>query len=180
MFNYDLDLSMNRANGTVTFDESGTITSSINGEVLLTLSADNMTELSVSGGVGCGFLYATMKDESEVLICRFTMSVLKAAGEFCKVVNYYINSKEFPKSEEKHKLVCEKCGRPFAEGISVCLFCYDQMGGSRALMLLKPFAPKMITGQPLPDFIPDSVLLFAFSAECSLTTTSNKTGTQCR
>lgn len=148
MFNYDLDLSMNRANGTVTFDESGTITSSINGEVLLTLSADNMTELSVSGGVGCGFLYATMKDESEVLICRFTMSVLKAAGEFCKVVNYYINSKEFPKSEEKHKLVCEKCGRPFAEGISVCLFCYDQMGVlKRALMLLKPFAPKMITAQ---------------------------------
>jgi ATP-binding cassette subfamily B protein len=147
-FQYDLNLSMQPVEGTLSFDETGQITSSIGDQILLTLSAKDVSEASVIGGVGCGLLFVKMNDESEVLLCRFTMSAMKAAGEFCKVINFYVQTKQYAAPEENIKPVCEKCGRPMVEGMSVCLFCYNKMSViKRALSLMRPFAGKILPAE---------------------------------
>ncbi|MDD2431440.1 MAG: ABC transporter ATP-binding protein [Bacillota bacterium] len=157
-FHYDLDPSMLPANGTVSFDKTGQVMSEIGDTTLCSLNAKDMTELSVNGGVGCGFLFAKMKDESEVLICRFTLSCMKSAGEFCKVVNFYIQTKQYVNPEKRQLPVCQKCGRPLVEGMSVCLFCFNRIGVlKRALGLLRPFAAKMI---PAEIFLAISSILY--------------------
>lgn len=147
-FHYDLDLSMQPAKGTVSFDKNGRIISSIGEETLLLLSASDIAEMSVIGGVGCGLLFAKMNDDSEILVCRFTLSAMKSAGEFCKVTNFYIQTKQYVPPEEKVEHVCEKCGRPLVEGMSVCLFCYNKISVlKRAFDLLRPFAGKLMRAE---------------------------------
>ncbi|HOJ12496.1 MAG TPA: ABC transporter transmembrane domain-containing protein, partial [Clostridiales bacterium] len=147
-FQYDLDLTMQPAKGTLSFDETGQIVSCIGDETLLTLSANEVKEVSVIGGVGCGLLFAKMNNDSEILLCRFTMSSMKAAGEFCKVVNFYAQTKQYVIPDEKEKPVCEKCGRPLVEGMSVCLFCYNKIGLlKRSLELMRPFAGKIVPAE---------------------------------
>jgi len=139
---------MQPVEGTLSFERSSQIISSIGDEVLLTLSAHDVAEASVIGGVGCGLLFVKMKDDSEILLCRFTMSVMKAAGEFCKVVNFYIQTKQYVEPDEKIMPVCEKCGRPLVEGMSVCLFCYNKLSViKRALDLMRPFAGRLLTAE---------------------------------
>ncbi len=147
-FHYDLDLSMQPAKGTVSFDKNGQIISSIGEETLLSLSASDIAEMSVIGGVGCGLLFAKMNDDSEILVCRFTLSAMKSAGEFCKVTNFYIQTKQYVPPEEKVEHVCKKCGRPLVEGMSVCLFCYNKISVlKRAFDLLRPFAGKLMRAE---------------------------------
>jgi len=147
-FYYDLDHKMQPVNGILRFDDNGIIQSCVGDKVLTTLPADGAAELSVLPGVGCGLIYAKKKDDSEVLLCRFTMSCMKAAGEFCKVVNYYIQTKEYVVPDEVEKPVCEKCGRPLVGDLSVCVFCYNKIGVlKRTLGLLRPFAGKIIPSE---------------------------------
>ncbi|HEX3027447.1 MAG TPA: ABC transporter ATP-binding protein [Clostridia bacterium] len=159
-FKFDLNLQMKPADGILSFDETGQIKPCIGGKNLIGLSADDMEEATVIAGVGCGLIDARMKDGSERLLCRFTMSAVKAAGEFCKVVNYYIQTKQCAFPDKVENPVCEKCGRPFVEGMNVCLFCYNKMGVlKRALMLMRPFARKII---PAEIFLAISSILFLF------------------
>lgn len=147
-FKYDLDLEMNPANGVLSFDETGSITSRIDEKILLTLSAENVEEALIMAGIGCGVLFVKMKDGSEQILCRFTMSAMKAAGEFCKIVNFYVQTKQFVIPKEKGKQVCEKCGRPLIEGISVCLFCYNRVGVlKRAFEFMRPFTKEIILAE---------------------------------
>ena len=147
-FQYDLDLAMQPAKGTLSFDETGRILSRIGDKTLLALPAKEIAEVSVIPGVGCGLLFARRDDDSEILLCRFTMSSMKAAGEFCKVVNFYAQTKQYVIPDQKEKPVCEKCGRPLVEGMSVCLFCYNKISVlKRALELLRPFAGKIIPAE---------------------------------
>jgi ATP-binding cassette subfamily B protein len=89
-----------------------------------------------------------MEDDTEKVLCRFSMSGLKEAGEFSKVVNYYVQTKIVLIPEEKEIHYCETCGRPLVEGMKVCLFCFNKRGLlKRALTLLKPHARKMLTSQ---------------------------------
>jgi ATP-binding cassette, subfamily B, bacterial len=143
VFEYDLNLNMQPAGGTLSFDETGRVVSRIDGETLMELVAEDMAEASVAAGVGCGLLYVKMSDKREFLLCRFTMSAMKAAGEFCKVVNYYIRTKQCVIPDEQEKPVCETCGRPLAEGMTVCLFCYNKRSVlKRALGLMRPLPKK--------------------------------------
>jgi ATP-binding cassette subfamily B protein len=147
-FQYDLDLDMKPVNGTLSFDETGCITSFADNEALLKLSANDVAEVLILAGVGCGVLFVRMKNDDEQILCRFTMSAMKAAGEFCKIVNFYMQTKQYVAPNEKEKLVCGKCGRPLVEGISVCLFCYNKVGVlRRALELMRPFARKIIPAE---------------------------------
>ncbi|NLC43135.1 MAG: ABC transporter ATP-binding protein [Clostridiales bacterium] len=147
-FIYDLDLTMQPVKGRLSFNKSGQIKSSIDNKTQLTMTADELSEASVIPGVGCGLIIAKMNDESEILLCRFTMTAMKAAGEFCKVINFYAQTKEYVEPEEHEDILCEKCGRPMVEGMSVCLFCYNKMGVlKRALDLMRPFASKLIPAE---------------------------------
>jgi len=147
-FEYDLDLNMQPANGTLSFDETGQIISSAGNEILAQVSAGDVAEMSVIAGVGCGLLCVKMNGGGERLLCRFTMSAMKAAGEFCKKVNYYTKTGEFVQPDSKEKLVCEKCGRPITEGMTICLFCYNKISVlKRALGLMKPFTKKIVAAE---------------------------------
>lgn len=148
IFKYDLNLHMQPANGMLSFDDTGRIVSRAGNETLMELSADDISEASVTAGVGCGLLYVKMNDKTDCLLCRFSMSAMKAAGEFCKVVNYYLQTKQCVIPDEKERPVCEKCGRPIAEGMTVCLFCYNKMSVlKRALQLMRPYSKKILAAE---------------------------------
>ncbi len=150
---FDLNETMLPAQGVLTLDEQGNIEARCEGEAVRTAVAKEIEEASVLPGVGCGLLLAKRKDGTEQLLCRFTMSVLQPAGEFCKVLNHLIQTGKAEFGEEKPKPCCEKCGQPFIEGMSVCLFCYEKLGLlKRALGLLKPFTKQLLSAELLLTF----------------------------
>ena len=147
-FSYDLALDMNPADGTLVFREDGTIVSVEAGQELFTIFAKDIKELKVQPGVGCGLLFAEYENKESRVLCRFSMSGLKPAGEFCKVVNFYklTGSASIPDAEEKK--VCEKCGRARVPEINVCVFCYDQLSVmKRAFGFLRPYAKTIVSTQ---------------------------------
>ena len=151
-FHYDLNMQRQPLNGTLKFTEDGKIYSECEGDPSLTVSAENVEEAVVKAGVGCALLYLKFKsqDKEDLVLCRFTMSCLKKAGDFCKVVNYYVQSGTADIPEEEAKRVCEKCGRPLVEEINVCVFCYDKLSVLlRAISYLKPYAGKVAAAQVL-------------------------------
>ncbi|MCL2406973.1 MAG: ABC transporter ATP-binding protein/permease [Defluviitaleaceae bacterium] len=143
VFNYDLDANMQPTVGELIFDESGKITCGDRN-----YNADAVEEALVKSGVGCGALYLKMRDGSEVVLCRFTNSGLKLAGVFCNVVNYRVKNGIAIIPDEVEKRVCEKCGRPYVEGMNQCLFCYSRMNVmGKALAFLKPYIKKLTITQ---------------------------------
>ncbi len=148
VFPYDLGLDMKPAAGELRFDEAGNITVAQGGQPADSFPADTVKEAAVLAGVGCGQLFVTFADETEKVLCRFSMSGLKAAGEFCKVVNYYVQTKTALIPEEKEIHVCPTCGRPLMEGMKACLFCFSKRGLlKKTLGLMKPYRKGMLTAQ---------------------------------
>ena len=145
---YDLSMDRKPESGTLIFSEDGTIRSEWGGKCLITLQADQLKEILVKAGIGCGLIYVKQKSGSDIILCRFTMSCLKKAGEFCKVVNYYILNGTAIIPEEKELQICPKCGRPMIEELNVCVFCYDKLSVLlRAFSYLKPYARPVIKSQ---------------------------------
>lgn len=178
IFEYDLGLDMNPISGRLVFSEDGTIRAEENGEVKFHCPAKDISEVKVQAGVGCGLIFAwygggedseeanstgykSTPVENEIpdrVLCRFSMSGLKQAGEFCKIVNFYIDSGEAAFPDEPEKRVCEKCGRPMISEIRVCVFCYDKFSViKRALGFLRPYGKTVIASRVL-----DMLTLIAF------------------
>jgi len=171
IFEYDLSLDMNPGLGRLIFKEDGTIVVEEQGEVKRTLAAKDFEEASVRAGVGCGLLFmkqkgpdkedASKKDSLPLdnqMLCRFTMSGLNPAGEFCKIVNYYIKTGTAVIPDEIEKRVCEKCNRPLVKDITVCVFCYNHFSVlKKAGTFLKPYRKTITVAQILSLFT-----LFAF------------------
>jgi ATP-binding cassette subfamily B protein len=137
--------------GKLSFFSDGRITAETDAVREHTL--DCAEETFVLGGVGCGLVYMKYTDGREVVLCRFSMTHLAAAGEFCKIVNYYIKTKtaEIPDTEEER--VCPKCGKALMEELSVCLFCYNRAGVlKRALALLRPYRKTLFMAQAAVAF----------------------------
>ena len=131
IFEFDLSMAREAEIGTLSFSTDGTISVTRPGESPFTISSSKLEEVLVKAGVGCGVLYVKYKSdnsaEKDEILCRFTMSCLKKAGEFCKVVNYYIQTGTAIIPEEVEQQLCPKCGQPLMEEIRVCLFCYDKL-----------------------------------------------------
>jgi len=160
IFEYDLGLDMSPGSGRLIFKEDGNITIQETGvPAALTLATTDVEELAVRAGVGCGLMYVKFKkpndDESAVApdfktLCRFTMSGLDPAGEFCKIVNYYIKTGVADIPDTVEKRACEKCNRPLVKDIRVCVFCYNQFSVlKRAGTFLKPYAKTLTISQIL-------------------------------
>ncbi|MDR0326239.1 MAG: ABC transporter ATP-binding protein/permease [Oscillospiraceae bacterium] len=140
IFHYDLNEHMRPCDGTLRFSRDGRVSALLDGVVLFDHSLEGAEEAAVLAGVGCGLVYLKRGDGEELVLCRFSMSSLLPAGEFCKVVNYYIQTKTAVIPEQEDTRVCEKCGRTLIEGLAVCLFCYSRSSVlKRALELLRPF-----------------------------------------
>ena len=141
IFEYDLSMDMSAGSGKLIFKEDGQILTEENGRVKHTLSASDIDEAVVRAGVGCGLLFVKFEGSEHIILCRFTMSGLVPAGEFCKIVNHYIKTGIAVIPETVEKRVCEKCGRPLVKDLSVCVFCYSHLGVlKRAGGFLKPYA----------------------------------------
>ena len=84
------DCSLTFEDGVITADEGG---------APFTLNVTGLRELTLRMYVGCGQLEAVPEDGPEdgscnAVVCRFSMSRAEAVGEFCKVVNHYIETGE--------------------------------------------------------------------------------------
>jgi len=76
------------------------------------------------------------------------MSGLKMAGEFCKIVNFYILTGQAVFPDEVEKRVCHECGRPMTQDINVCVFCYSKFTVmKRAFSFMKPYFKTITTSQ---------------------------------
>ncbi|MCL2202554.1 MAG: ABC transporter ATP-binding protein/permease [Defluviitaleaceae bacterium] len=154
IFEYDLGIDMNPLDGKLIFAEDGSISNHAGDSELFRFFASEITEAVVKAGVGCGLLFVKAEGKDDRILCRFTMTGLKQAGEFCKIVNFFINNgtAAFPEKEEKR--YCEECGRPMVSEINVCVFCYSKLGiMKRALGFAKPYM-KQITISQLFGLIP--------------------------
>jgi len=160
MFEYDLTLDMRRCKGALTLGEDGVIRNaavadadaeSFNvNEYPSDIQVSEIEEAGVVAGVGTGLIYLQMKSGDDVLLCRFSMTGLKPAGEFCKVINFCVQSGGVHIPEVKERHACPKCGRTFVEGMSVCIFCYDRVGLlKRAFGLLRPFLWRLLTAESM-------------------------------
>ncbi|MCL2498809.1 MAG: ABC transporter ATP-binding protein/permease [Defluviitaleaceae bacterium] len=161
VFEYDLSMDMNPLNGQLIFAEDGSISSVTEEKELFRFFASEIKEAVVKAGVGCGLLFVKAEGKDDRILCRFTMTGLKQAGEFCKIVNFFINSgtAAFPEKEEKR--VCDSCGRPMMSEINVCVFCYSKLGVmKRALSFAKPYV-RQITISQVAGIIPRLMFLIS-------------------
>ncbi|MCL2189492.1 MAG: ABC transporter ATP-binding protein/permease [Defluviitaleaceae bacterium] len=150
IFEYDLGMDMNPLAGSLVFAEDGSITSSANGTELFRFFASEITEAVVHAGVGCGLLFAKAEGKEDRILCRFTMSGIKQAGEFAKIVNFFIANGTAAFPEEEEKRICETCGRPLMAEMNVCVFCYSKLGVmKRALSFAKPYIKQITYSQVL-------------------------------
>lgn len=104
---------------------------------------------------GCSTLELVPEEHPEdysnsIMLCRFSMSKLNEMGEFCKVINHYIETGETTAIPQEVLRVCPKCGRSFAKGVDVCLFCVDRSYVLRHTVdLVKPYIPKLLIASVL-------------------------------
>jgi ATP-binding cassette subfamily B protein len=139
--------------GALEFHRGGRITALIDGAPVSEHGLEGAEETFVLAGVGCGLVFLKYKDGRETVLCRFSMSSLLAAGEFCKVVNYRIQTGEAEIPEVEEVRDCPKCGKALMEELSVCLFCYNRTGLlKRAMVLLRPFRRTLFGAQAFVAF----------------------------
>ena len=148
---YDLKNDGSLCKGSLTF-ENGIITAQENG-IKKEYHADSMKELVQRIYVGCGQLEAVPENGGDdmadcAVICRFSMARADEIGEFCKVVNHYINTGEMTELSSKGLRVCPKCGRHYAKGLEVCLFCVERSYlVKKTAQIAKPYLrPMLIAG----------------------------------
>ena len=171
-FEFDLSLDMQPEEGVLTFSEDGAIRGAVHdiGEVIC-LPVSQIEEILVKAGVGCGLIYVKQKSSPtddvarDRILCRFTMSGLKRAGDFCKVVNYYIQvgigagPSIIP--EGPGQKLCPLCGQPLLEEIKTCVFCYDKLSVlARASSYMRPYKKALIVSSVL--FVTSSILYLTF------------------
>jgi len=148
VFEYDLGLDMTPLVGKLVFSENGDVTAEENGSVVFTINAKDIKEALVKPGVGCGLVYAKFEDKEDRVLCRFTMSGLKPAGELCKLINFYNLTGDAVIPEAMEKRVCEKCNRPMMAELSVCVFCYSKLTVmKRAMGFFKPYSGQVVGSQ---------------------------------
>ncbi|MCL2422164.1 MAG: ABC transporter ATP-binding protein/permease, partial [Defluviitaleaceae bacterium] len=163
IFEFDLSMTRQPETGTLTFSEDGIILVERPGEAPFSFHASQVEEALVKAGVGCGLLYVKQKEAEDRILCRFTMSCLKKAGDFCKVINYYVQSGAGTDDEpayipeDTEMRLCPNCGQPLMEEIRVCMFCYDKLSVlARAFAHMRPY--KRVVGVALALFILNTLL----------------------
>ncbi len=151
---FDLDGQGRPCKGVIAFAGDELVVSE-NGREVRRVSLAGGKELVQRTAVGCGWLELSLKDPADaekalpdsenIFLCRFTMSAVEEAAEFCKVVNYYLETGHAGEMRVDTVRTCPKCGRTMVQGIDVCLFCVDKSYVfRRAFKLMKPFLPAVL------------------------------------
>ena len=146
---FDLTCSGELCHGELTF-ENGVLVACCNGEEVFSQSVEGFSELKQRVNIGCGSLELVPEGAGEdysqsTEICRFSMTCVAEIGEFCKVVNHFIESGEETELSRSGIRVCPKCGRHLITGIDVCLFCVEKKDLLlRCLKMMKPYTGALI------------------------------------
>lgn len=141
---FDLNDTNTYCEGTVRLTEGKLVRGNPDGtETVFPL--DGMGELVQRTYSGCSTLELTPVNAAadhadSIPLCRFSMAKLNEMGEFCKVVNHYLETGAETEIPAHALRVCPKCGRSYAKGLDVCLFCVDRGYLLRhTAELVKPF-----------------------------------------
>ena len=116
--------------GALSFSD-GSLSANAGGGTPEVYALTDVAELTQRTFSGCGSLELTPRGAPEdgsgnITVCRFSMSCAEEIGEFCKVVNHYIETGEETEIKKDGLRVCPKCGRHYAKGMDVCLFCVEK------------------------------------------------------
>lgn len=124
---YDLKLTGELCRGQLTCRD-GWIEAVDDNEPVFSVPLTEAKELKVTSNIGCAFIECEHNGEDRIL-CRFTMSYLTDAGEFCKIVNYFIQNGCIVGDikVEKDGTECPECGRRLVQNTNVCFFCVKKL-----------------------------------------------------
>ena len=138
-FAFDLDFEGRFSQGELAV-EDGELSCTVGGKPRYTLPVQKLRELRVTGDVGCGYLEARV-DGSPRVLARMTTSLLRAAGEFVLALQYYIDTGELGAVVDDAPRVCPKCGRPYPENSTTCMYCVKT--GAVFLRAIRMMRPQM-------------------------------------
>ena len=156
IFRYSLDLSIpdKRCDG-IFYADPDYIRLIEGGSIALEIKTKDVRELKMSSGVGCIFVsYKLRSDGSEHLLCRSDMSASKHIIHVLKKFNHYLEEGKrigTPTDANDGLDRCEKCGRPFRPGSSICVHCTNKRQVVKRLWEV---------ASPYKLFIIASILLF--------------------
>ncbi len=145
---FDLDGAGALCDGRLIFS-GGTVTADSGEGSPVSYEMTGIQELTQRTWAGCGTLELTPCGASpdgyeNIPVCRFSMSCAEEVGEFCKVVNHYIETGEEIAIRKDGLRVCPKCGRHYAKGMDVCLFCVEKNYlFRRTVKMLRPDLPQI-------------------------------------
>ncbi|MBQ6164715.1 MAG: ABC transporter ATP-binding protein [Clostridia bacterium] len=146
---FDLDAYGALCSGTLRFSD-GVLLVGTDGNETDRFPLSDIGEITQRTFAGCGTLELTPKNADpdgadNIPVCRFSMSCAEEIGEFCKVVNHYIETGEEIAIKKDTLRVCPKCGRHYAKGMDVCLFCVEKNYlFRRTVRLLRPELPQIV------------------------------------
>lgn len=134
--------------GTLRF-ENGVLTAFTDNEKTFEHDLKGVSEIIQRTYSGCGSIElkpenADRDNSYGTEICRFSMSRVDEIAELCKVVNHFIETGEETELSRENLRCCPKCGRHYAKGLDVCLFCVEKTYlFSRTFEFARPYAAKM-------------------------------------
>ena len=146
---FDLCGDNTLCDGTLSFGD-GCFTVVQNGGQPFSVPAAKIAEARQFTDIGCGRLElvpanAPSDGSENIPLCRFSMSCVVPVGEFCKVINHYLQSDELLDIALTEHAVCPTCGRHLIEGLDVCLFCVKKSYVfTRALRFFKKYLPLVV------------------------------------
>ncbi|MBQ8552505.1 MAG: ABC transporter ATP-binding protein [Clostridia bacterium] len=128
-----------RADGLVALTKEAVIVY-LDGKRTKEIKLSDAEDFRITAGVGSVVAECTI-DDSDVLICRGDNSHTAEYGAVMKRINRYKETGEF-NSDFMRELnrVCEKCGRPFPPGSTICPRCVDKKGIIKRIFdIAKPY-----------------------------------------
>ncbi len=123
-FNLHPSVPDKRVNGSVELDEEE-LRVVIDGEIYINVSREDISEFLAEQGVGCTYISYRAADKTVHLICRCDNKLSKKLIKQVRRLNYYIEDGIMPPQNDTEEC-CPKCGRPYRDGSSTCLYCQDK------------------------------------------------------
>ena len=146
---FDLDLNHGICDGILTLSQNA-LQVKTNEDHIEMIALNTYSEAVIRTYSGCGTLellpiQAAADHADSTLLCRFSMSKVNEIGEFAKVLNHYFETSEITEIPKEAIRVCPHCGRAYAKGMDVCLFCVDRRYlFKRTLGIMRPYWKKFL------------------------------------